>query len=265
MERRAMFDDIRELITAVVREADAGGAFWKSPLVAVVSAENGRFVGLKRSVGERHLLPADVLPGAKGIVVYFVPFADRIAASNIPGRSASAEWAEAYLRTNKLIADISDAAERLMGEYGYRTGKIPATHNFDERSLISDWSHRHVAEIAGLGSFGLNNMLITDGGCCGRLGSIVTDCEFPAAGGFVFRERCLNKLNGSCGICRIKCVADAYRPDGFNRHECYSICLENAELHKSLGFADVCGKCLVGLPCSLADPSARESRAEKRR
>ena len=45
------------------------------------------------------------------------------------------------------------------------------------KNLISDWSHRHVAVIAGLGKFGLNNMLITDNGCCGRVGSFITDLK----------------------------------------------------------------------------------------
>ncbi len=262
---RAALEEVRALICSLVREADADGSVWKEPIVAAVSAKNERFGELKRVVGEGHLLPDDVLPGAKGIVAYFIPFADRVAVSNIPGRQASAEWAEAYLRTNRLIAGISDAAERLMAGYGYRIGKIPATHNFDEKTLISDWSHRHVAAIAGLGSFGANNMLITDRGCCGRLGSIVTDCEFPDTADSPVRERCLHKQNGTCGVCRDKCVAGAYRPDGFDRHACYRMCIENAGLHRSLGLADVCGKCLVGLPCSLGDPSARAARPEKRR
>jgi hypothetical protein len=34
------------------------------------------------------------------------------------------------------------------------------------------------------------------------------------------------------------------------------MCLENAEHHKNIGYADVCGKCVVGLPCSFKDPSS---------
>ncbi|WP_338094171.1 hypothetical protein [Methanorbis furvi] len=33
------------------------------------------------------------------------------------------------------------------------------------------WSHRHFAVLAGLGTFGVNNMLITRMGCYGRVSS----------------------------------------------------------------------------------------------
>ena len=52
-----------------------------------------------------------------------------------------------------------------------------ATHNFDEAKLVSYWSQKHVAYMAGLGKFGLHHMIITEKGCCGRLGSIVTNAK----------------------------------------------------------------------------------------
>jgi hypothetical protein len=84
---------------------------------------------------------------------------------------------------------------------------------------------------------------------------MVTDYELthyePAAG---LKEKCLQKLYGTCGICRARCVAKAYEGNVFNRARCYEKCLENAEYHKETGYADVCGKCLTGLPCSTGEP-----------
>ena len=37
----------------------------------------------------------------------------------------------------------------------------------------SNWSERHVAFIAGLGTFGLSKLLISAKGCAGRYGSII--------------------------------------------------------------------------------------------
>jgi hypothetical protein len=42
--------------------------------------------------------------------------------------------------------------------------------------------------------------------------------------------------------------------NGFNRHACYAQCLCNAERYQELGLADVCGKCLINLPCSYQSP-----------
>lgn len=238
------------------------------PLVAAIRADHPDFALLKTAVAPTHLLPEDILPGAKSVFCFFIPFDDYVATSNRDGAFASAEWAHAYIATNDLIAKIGDRVESMLREKGFCVGKIPATHNFDEATLMSDWSHRHIAHIAGLGEFGINNMLITDSGCCGRLGSIITDCELDsdsdtaALAGRVerARERCLNKINGSCGVCLKRCANGTYvrNDDGdliFDRARCYEACLANAERHKNLGYADVCGKCLVGLPCSSRSPA----------
>jgi len=231
---------------------------WNEPIIEIVSSRNKGFESLREIVSPEHFKPEDILPDAKSVVCFFIPFRESIVNSNINGTLASEEWAEAYVKTNDLIQKINDNIEILMKQNGYKAGKIPATHNFDEEKLISNWSHRHVAHIAGLGAFGINNMLITERGCCGRFGSIITNYEFgdyKQAG--EIRERCLNKINGSCGMCQKKCIVNAFENNGYNRHKCYEQCLINAERHKNLGFADVCGKCLVGLPCSTEAPMDR--------
>jgi epoxyqueuosine reductase QueG len=228
---------------------------WEPPLLASLNADHPLIPVLKQAVSPDHLLPGDLLPGAKSVVIFFIPLTDRIVLSNLEGEAASDEWALSYVLTNSLLGFIGDEVERTLTGIGFQAAKIKATHNFDKETLMSRWSHRHLAWIAGLGTFGLNNMLITVKGCCGRFGSLVTDADcgilgIPMASG-PQKERCLNKIDGSCGLCRKKCPAGAYGEDGkFDRHKCYKACLKNAELHKSIGMADVCGKCLVGLPCS---------------
>jgi len=231
------------------------GKMWEDPIVGIISAENEKLQTLKEAVSINHFMPCDILPDAKSIISFFIPFHKDVVESNINGAMASREWAIAYVKTNDLIAAINDKIEMLMAEKGYKTGKIPATHNFDKKKLISNWSHRHIACIAGIGTFGINNMLITKKGCCGRFGSIVTNYEFkeyPQKS--ESKEKCLNKLHGGCGICQKRCVANAYPNKSFDRNLCYKKCLENAKYHREIGHTDVCGKCLVGLPCSLKTP-----------
>jgi epoxyqueuosine reductase QueG len=231
--------------------------YWREPLAAFAPAGDRRFLSLKKQVSPSHLLPEDLLPGARGVICFFIPFHERIIEGNAEGAAASREWAEAYLYTNELIARISRDLGGLLAEGGFGSALIPATHNFDEERLVSDWSHRHVAHIAGLGSFGINNMLITEKGCCGRFGSLVTGwapepAVSPGAEGAA--EYCLHRRKGGCGLCQKRCPAGAYRDGVFNRRVCYDRCLENARLHRAAGFADVCGKCLCGLPCSASAP-----------
>lgn len=230
---------------------------WRRPLVSFAAAGDPAFVSLKESVGPGHLLPGDILATARTVVVYFAPFERSIVESNVGGRSCSRDWAVAYRETNELLVLLGDSIRELLEARGHKAATTAPTHNFDRELLISDWSHRHVARIAGLGGFGLNNMLITAAGCCGRLGSLVTDAVIEADAP-LGREACLYRDDGSCGACVASCVNSALFVDRFDRHRCYEMCLENAALWESPGKADVCGKCLVGLPCSLVDPvSAR--------
>jgi epoxyqueuosine reductase QueG len=249
-----MYNQIIETIKSEVLVQNIN-KLWKEPIIEIISAKEKRLFTLKETVSAEHLMPNDILPDARSIICFFIPFEDNIIESNLEGEMASKEWVMAYIKTNDLIKIINDKIELIMEQNGYKTGKIPATHNFDEEKLVSNWSHRHIAYIAGIGTFGINNMLITKNGCCGRLGSIIINYELDEyKQAQEIKEKCLNKINGSCGICQKKCIINAYKDTMFDRHKCYKRCLENAENNRKTGYADVCGKCLVGLPCSKNEP-----------
>ncbi len=246
---------IVEWIHTTVEKASASQdqPLWKSPLVAMASANDPLFGEIKKWVKSSHQTPQDLLPGAQSVITYFIPFHPAIPKSNVNGRLASREWGLAYILTNQLIAQINDFLHQKLSETGHHAAYASATHNFDESTLMSNWSHRHVAYIAGLGNFGLNNMLITDSGCCGRIGTLVTTAPLTPTQRSV-KPTCLYRLNGSCSLCVDNCVNGSLAEGGFNRHTCYELLLENADALAEIGLADVCGKCTVGLPCSLVNP-----------
>lgn len=230
---------------------------WKEPIIGFASAGDPLFLQLKQVVSSSHLLPEELLPGARSLIVFFIPFEESIVKSNISGSLASREWALAYIETNVLIAAIGERMKEYFSSFGYEVMVTPATHNFDPQKLISNWSHRHIGYIAGLGKFGLNNMLITSAGCCGRFGSFTTNMEFlpdirPEG------EACLYRYNGTCKTCINRCVGEAlFIDESFRRHKCYEVCLRNEAYYQEIGKADVCGKCIVGLPCSFMNPVKR--------
>ena len=247
-----VLDFIVEFVSEYMRRKDIHTE-WRKPLVAFANAKDSMFLDLKRIIGSSHALPTDFLEDAKTVICYFLPFKEWIVKSNIGGEYASKEWALAYVETNRLIIEINEALARELERMGFKSAVLPPTHNFDEEKLISDWSHRHVAYIAGLGTFGLNRMIITESGCCGRIGSLVTNAEIKPTEK-PETEYCLYKRDGSCVKCVEKCTFNALKLDSFDRHKCYNVCLKNAEKYEDLGLADVCGKCLCGIPCSLKIP-----------
>jgi epoxyqueuosine reductase QueG len=235
---------------------------WGEPLVGFGDAADPLFAELKKVVIETHALPQDLLPGAATVIAFFLPFPPAVAATNITARLSSPEWALSYIETNALIGHLGEHMIGFLGKTGAATVGIPATHNWIEEKLISNWSHRHVAFIAGLGRFGQNNMLITGKGCSGRIGSLITTAkivpdERPAT------EACLFKYDGSCRKCVRKCVNEALQEETFDRFRCYAQLLENVEEHKNIGYADVCGKCLAAVPCTHTNP-VEQKRSAKR-
>jgi len=228
---------------------------WKRPLVSFASAEDRLFPLLKKVVRPSHALPQDLLMKAKTVLAYFLPFENKVQEMNAKEEEHPARvWAVAYIETNRLIQDLGNHLKDFLEGAGYGTVSTPATHNYDQTILLSDWSHRHVAYIAGLGRLGLNRWLITEEGCCGRLGSLVTAAFFspsPRPKG----EFCLTFAGHKCSACIAKCKYGGLFNDNFDRHACNRQLLKNDAFFSDLETSDVCGKCGCGLPCSDKNPA----------
>lgn len=227
---------------------------WREPLVAAASADDPLFQKLREVVGPEHSLPRDLLAGARSVIVFFLPFQQWVGEQNDQAKGFSARsWAEAYVVTNRLIVAINGHLNAMVEDMGCLAVPTPPTHNFDQERLLSGWSHKHIAYIAGLGTFGHNHLLITDSGCCGRLGSLVTTMPIPATPRLDI-EYCLAKAGGKCHACVFRCRYGALFKTHYDRHACYRQCLVNDAHFPDLPLTDVCGKCACGVPCSHAIP-----------
>ena len=251
-----MKDKIEKEIELVIRDFEKIPGIstrWKKPVTAYASAHDPLFLMLREVAVAEHLQPTDINPVGESVITYFLPFEDWIVKSNQIGPESSYEWARAYVETNKLIQTINDHLIAYLSELGFRTVKLPMELNMDHERLVSVWSNRHVSYIAGLGTFGINNMLITESGCCGRLGNVITSLELEPTSR-PDGEYCLYKVDKSCGICVDNCIVDALGNKEFDRFGCNEVLKKNAERFIDLGSASCCGKCLVGLPCSATNP-----------
>ncbi|WP_195269518.1 epoxyqueuosine reductase [Eubacterium sp. 1001713B170207_170306_E7] len=233
---------------------------WREPVIGFADADDPLFAELKNIIGPNHALPSDIVPGAKSVIVFFLPFAKDIVKSNIPEEESSRAWDYAYIETNQLINDLSQYLFDAITGMGYQASLLPPTYNYDAEKLVSDWSHRSVAYIAGIGKFGINNMFITENGCCGRLGSVITDLALtPAAR--PEEEYCLYKKDGSCKKCLERCVNHAFGLDNgrvsFDRYKCNEQIYEKIIPEYPIGLGDTCGKCMCGVPCSFGIPGKK--------
>ena len=248
--RQRVEEKIWQMILEYCRQREIS-VIWKKPIARFADAAHTGFASLRELVTPEHYVPQDFLPNAKNVLSWFLPFLPEVGCGNLEGKLSSAQWATAYLVTNEMAAYINEQLARyIREELGFDAAVPIDAGMISMENPRSRWSQRHVAYLAGHGTFGLNNMLISDAGAVGRYFSIVTTLEVNPDQP-IREERCLWKKDGSCGACVKQCKAGALTTAGFDRFACLKQCLINMEQYPG---ADVCGKCTVELPCSYGVP-----------
>ena len=103
----------------VAAEPDRIGTegFWKAPLLVSAPVDD-RFDILPQVASDEHLHPRDLLPSAKSLIVFFIPFKRELVKENKTGDRPSRNWGLAYVQTNDLIHRLSREAEKLLTAAG---------------------------------------------------------------------------------------------------------------------------------------------------
>lgn len=232
-------------------------AIWRAPIMACARADN-RFKRIREITVPDHALPQDLLPDAKTVLVWFVPFKHHLQMDNTGGDRPSLSWGRAYLSTNEMIERTGSDIKTLIEDAGGEVALTPSTHNFDKERLVSLWSHKHLGHIVGLGRYGTNCQFITPVGCSGRMGSLVTNLDLGDHPLVTANELCLLKARKKCGKCIRACPVAALSEDGMDRAVCYARLKENYQLLMEPDglpeSTEVCAKCQVGMPCSFKSP-----------
>lgn len=230
---------------------------YQRPLLAVASASDVLWETLKQPhvVGAQHRSPTEWFPGARSVISGFFPFTERIRVANRQQGEPAKEW----LYGRYEGAAFLDAACAFLLDAVQQAGGRAMAPSLDDRfavvNLRSNWSERHAAFIAGLGTFSLNRSLITASGSAGRLGSVITEVALPATPRpyIDFDQYC-----NHCGACLKRCPPHAISQDGKDNAVCAQYLKETkARYQPRYG----CGKCQTGLPCEAAIPSIPQTRA----
>jgi epoxyqueuosine reductase len=140
----------------------------------------------------------------------------------------------------------------------------------------SDWSEKHIAYAAGLGTFGLNGGIITTRGAALHCGSVITDVALtPTPRAYDnYLAHCLYFRNGSCGRCIERCPSGAISERGYDSRKCFFYHeVDLPRISKNLGrepeggdHPPVCSLCQTKVPCENripSDTSANGRREEK--
>ncbi|MDR1397049.1 MAG: hypothetical protein LBJ14_04895 [Desulfarculales bacterium] len=125
----------------------------------------------------------------------------------------------------------------------------------------SNWSERHAAHAAGLGTFGLCDGLITPVGKAHRVGSIVLKHPLPVTPRPYrsYNEYCLFFTSGKCKACIKRCPVGAVSEKGHDKLLCYKYLWEKSHPYVKAAWhfnGYGCGLCQVGVPCEFRIPHA---------
>ena len=113
-------EELRDFATDfVAAEPDRSGCegFWEKPLLVSAPIDE-RFEMLPQIAFNEHLHPHDLLPTARSLIVFFIPFKHLLIKENKNGERPCRNWGLAYVHTNDLIERLSRTLEHLLIDRG---------------------------------------------------------------------------------------------------------------------------------------------------
>ena len=252
-----------------------GEPAWAEPQIAFASGDDPLFEQLKNDIGPFYWTPRDafrlawpdldITEAELAVIVYILPQTeatrlDQRAATTVPAErwARSRFHGEAFNRALRLhlvdqltTAGFPAVAPERLADFGYRDSA--------RFGIASNWSERHTAWIAGLGTFGLSDGLITRVGKAVRFGSVVVNMKLEATPRSYtgHQDWCLWHARGTCGVCMKRCPIDAITETGHDKAACFDY-IRNVTtpfVRDNYGIGDTpCGLCQVKIPCESKSP-----------
>lgn len=249
------------------RLPDRDDPLFDAPLLGIADWDDPLFLRYKEVIGPFHQTPAELfaaafgdVPAAGSVIVWALPISEPVRASNRPQTEfPSRQWAQVRTFGEELNRELRLHLLQWLTARGQRTLAPLLSPLWREYSdtpvgIASSWSERHAAYAAGLGTFSLNDGLISARGMALRLGSVVTELVLPPTPRTAPHHRwnCLYHRNGSCGACIGRCPVGALSREGHDKAVCRRHVYGTipAAVADQYGVtATGCGLCQTRVPC----------------
>jgi len=280
---------LEQLIKNFISESESNkrtqldhGTYWEDPLVGFASGMDPLFFEYKTLIGSFHLTPREVISAALkergrsllfteieqiSVISWVLPASEDTRMSNrgekqFPSKlwACTRDFGEACNGVLKghLVTFLED-----LGHVAVAPTLSPTFQYLRDEKVgwASPWSERHIAYACGLGTFSLNDGLITPKGVAVRLGSVVTVLKLtPSEKKYRhYRENCLQFRNENCGKCILRCPAGAITEKGHNKDKCQEYISSEALKAKRSEYGlknppPSCGLCQSDVPCEFQIP-----------
>ncbi|MDR3567733.1 MAG: hypothetical protein P4L43_06865 [Syntrophobacteraceae bacterium] len=254
---------------------DTGEKAWDEVLVGFSSGSDPLYKTYKDVVGEEHWTPLEAFstkfPDFSGdpedltIISWILPQRgptkeDNRKESFYPSR----RWVQARFPGEEFNSALRKRIVRELDLKGIRSVApllLPEWKWGKSSKYVfsSNWSERHAAYAAGLGTFGLSDGLITEKGKAHRVGSVVANLRIPPSPRPYedHHAYCLFYFDGSCTGCQKRCPVDAITESGHDKAKCWDhaggTCARFVK--EQFGFDGYgCGLCQTAVPCESGIP-----------
>lgn len=255
-------DNSNKISAAVTKKQEYfGKRYYDDPIVGYASPDNDYIVSLAGNTAANIDLmqPIEWLPNVKTVISIFLPFSEWMRKENRGGNWPSPGWLYGRVNGQETINRMADALQGEIIKAGHDAVVPAADPRFkvymkretNSPSLFtSNWSERHVAHAAGLGTFGISGGIITEKGMAGRLTSVITSLYLePSVHDYIGRfDYCI-----SCGKCADNCPGHAI--DLSSKKKDHVACeryLAQIRVVEEPFYG--CGKCACDVPCENVRP-----------
>jgi epoxyqueuosine reductase QueG len=186
--------------------------------------------------------PKDILKGARSVIVIAVALPNA-ALESAPSR----EYSASYISANNELNRIAFRLAKFLEENGHRAVQVPSSPPYDLKRMRGDLSHRHAGELAGLGVFGKNSLLLSPKyGARMRLVSVITDADITPD------KKLENDLCMDCDKCIRACPAKALKgARAVDKKACDDQHIRIGEKLGLAGWEQICGVCIRVCPVGI--------------
>lgn len=246
------------------------------PLVQFADGNDPIFLEYKAIIDPSHLTPREALakavykrhediPARISVISWILPFTSKIRESNRKHTATPSRlWLNGYRHGKKFNNAVREHVVKLLTEMDY-LAVAPVLQPYfkkreysKEKGYYSNWSERHIAYAAGLGTFSLSDGFITERGIAHRCGSVVTSLVLPASPRTARNpySNCLFYANGKCTVCIARCPAGAITENGHDKIKCQEYMRSKFHylLEEYTRGEEACGLCQTKVPCEFRNP-----------
>ena len=264
---------------------DSNDRAWDDPLVGYARGDDPLFLFFKSDIGPFFWTPGEIfaltfpgsdpVPEELTVISWVLPQTEATKADNRNQRDLPAErWARSrnygeafnaelarHLVTSLRGEGIDSVAPGLSPHWAWRTS--------ERYGFSSNWSERHAAHVAGLGTFSLCDGLITPKGKAMRCGSVVAKVALhPTPRPYDdYRAYCLFYSQGKCRKCISRCPVGAISEAGHDKELCRKYLFETVAAYTKNNFGIEsygCGLCQTKVPCESRIPLQEDAAGDGR-